>query len=382
MTVTKDRRALIAMAAGYGVGLLGFILLPIWIGAAVRDLNLADAYIGWLAAAHLGGVAAASLGFSLIVDRLDRRKLAMFGAVLALGGNVASIFIHSIDPLMAARVVCGLGEGALLTAISAAASGTRNPVRAFTVMSFGLAVIAILAFSLMPRLIGLYGMFGSFGLMAAAEVLCISALLWLPCRPEQVSAGTPSGGSLRQLLADKKVLLALGAYAIFYAGDSIIWPFVERIGRQAGLSLTGVSVLLAVASVVSLVAPVAAHALGLKLGRAAPIAVSTLFLAVNACIMAGSGDAYVFSGSVIIFAFLVLFTAPYMLEIFSALDPKGRVAGASPAFMSIGNAFGPAISALLLEKGAGFSGLGYLAGATYVLAAIIFTILALKADRA
>lgn len=382
MMATNDKSALTAMAAGYGVGMMGFILLPIWIGAAVRDLNLVDAYVGWLAAAHLGGVAAASLGFSVIVDRLDRRRLAMFGAVLALAGNLASVFIHSIDDLMVARVICGLGEGVLLTAISAAASGARNPVRAFTIMSFGLAIMAVLAFPLMPRLIGLYGAPGAFGLMAVAEILCIPALLWLPSRPEQSGLDMPSGGSLRELLTDGKVLLALVAYAIFYISDSIIWPFLERIGAQAGLSLMGVSILLAVASVISLAAPVAAHALGLRLGRAAPIAVGTMILALNACIIADSGSPYIFSGTVIVFAFLVLFITPYILEIFSSLDPKGRVAGASPAFMSIGNALGPMASALILEEGMGFKGLGYLAGAIYILSAIIFTFLALKADKA
>ena len=157
------------------------------------------------------------------------------------------------------------------------------------------------------------------------------------------------------------MVLLLAMLALWTATNGL-WAYLERIGGSNGVNTEDVSRALAIGSLASMIGPATAAALGVRVGLATPILISSVAIVVSMITLTTTEGAVPFSAATVGLMVALLFVSPYLNAGLAALDPTGRAAAAGPAAISTGSAIGPGVAGLALTV-TGYFRLGSLAAA-------------------
>ena len=195
-TLRDSRRLIVAVFAAFVVAYTGENVLPLLIGSLLDGLGLDEVGAGILGSLELGGLAVASLLLAPRVDRTSRRHLAVLGAIVACAGHALSALAGSFPMLVVARIVAGLGEGAVIAAANSAAASARNPDRLFAQATVLGGLVFAAALVALPYVIEPWGHSGGFNAIVVITLLCLPFLFWLPRLPEAAEELRGSPGHL------------------------------------------------------------------------------------------------------------------------------------------------------------------------------------------
>lgn len=245
-----DRNAWWALAVLFGLAILSYTdryILNVLIGGIRADLGLSDVAISLAqgpAFAIVYGVLTIVLGRA--ADRINRRNLIVAGLVVWSIGTVGCGFATSLEGLLVARFIVGIGEAGLFPSAVSLLADAFPPHRrglAFGVlltgsaMGAGMAVIAggallawlppVLQWPLLPGdqpWRGVLLILGGLG----APALLLAALIREPARRAEVLSET-GGGSLRSMIDARggilaAILAALALVAVFDAAATAWTP--------------------------------------------------------------------------------------------------------------------------------------------------------------
>ena len=127
-----QRRRGLEIAAVFVLGVVGafdFLLQPLGVGLAVRDLSLSQSQAGLFASFEMaGGVLSAVLALFWI-RRLSWRSIAIANLFLLVGGYLLSTRLETFPLLSPARFLVGFAGGNLLAITLAWLSDTSQPER-------------------------------------------------------------------------------------------------------------------------------------------------------------------------------------------------------------------------------------------------------------
>lgn len=209
--IAAERRAAGALAAIYGMRMLGlFLVLPV-IALAARELSGATPLLVGLAIGIYGLTQAfLQIPFGFASDRFGRKAVIAFGLTLFALGSALAAVADSIWLLILGRAL--QGGGAIAAALMAlAADLTRDAVRtrvmAIIGVSIGLSFSAALVIGPVFRpFLDLGGLFWlSTGLALTAIVLLFTVVPTPRARVPHRDA-TPVLSQFRELLADRRLL--------------------------------------------------------------------------------------------------------------------------------------------------------------------------------
>ena len=162
-----DKRITIStFAAVYGVGYLSYMLMPLQIGALIESLDLNEAQAGVIATVELLSLAIALIVLAPKISAFDKRKLALYGAMLVVIGHTLSAIVDSYTLLILCRASVGLGAGMAVAAGNAIVAGSNSPQRLFAIiLSIGqLQAACFLVTS--PEFISRWAHAGIYGFLA------------------------------------------------------------------------------------------------------------------------------------------------------------------------------------------------------------------------
>ena len=160
------------------------------------------------------------------------------------------------DPLFAAMQI-GLAARERMRGKVICVTGSSGKSSTVAMMGQVLWGMVLLAFAI-PSLGAAWGASGVFTFVAALSVPFAWAA-WLFERGETLSTPQQAAGGR----VDKRgALLSLVALFALYGGVGVVWTFLEKIGADAGLSGSSISIVLALANLVSLAACVLMPKLG------------------------------------------------------------------------------------------------------------------------
>jgi predicted MFS family arabinose efflux permease len=111
-------RRVISLSAAFAAALNGTMVMPLIVLALSRIPGIDEATATAIAAAELAGIALYGL-LAARWARQARRAVSIFGLLALIGGEAASQYLDGITALSGARLLAGLGEGALFSLISA-----------------------------------------------------------------------------------------------------------------------------------------------------------------------------------------------------------------------------------------------------------------------
>ena len=345
-----DSKARIAvLIAAKCVSMTSLLLMPLIIGALVADAGFTEAQAGLILSAQFAAIAISSLAIATRVDRWNRRLLCAVGIGLVLVGNGLSMIADSFTFFLVVRFITGLGEGTGFATVSGTAAGARDPQRLFALIGLttGFYSAAILLSG--GFLIENFGTTGIFGLAGLIALVLFPAAIWFPAHAP--AAAVSEDPAEKSAVIGMLGILGLFGYAVFAFGHSTIWAYVNSIGGSIGLSIAFIGTVLAVGAAVAPVGSGLAHVVGTRFGITTPTAISLFSIAGCMLVLGQAQGTIPFVAAIIAKAILLLFLLPYVMGALSVLDPSGRLAAASPAFFTVGIAFGPGTGGMIISQG-------------------------------
>lgn len=208
----------------YVTRLLGmFMLFPVF-SAYARSLAHADpATIGIALGAYGLSQGALQIVFGRLSDRYGRRRLIIIGLLIFALGSLLAAAAVSIEAMILARLVQGLGAVSAVTLAYASDISPPDKLgRSMAIIGGSIGLAFVLALALAPALEAVLGVPGIFRLLALLALLAAAAALALPALPPPLARA--DGGERFDRGA-----LATGCGAVFllhflFTGSFVVLP--------------------------------------------------------------------------------------------------------------------------------------------------------------
>jgi len=351
------------------LGAVVFNILPLFLGAASDSLALSDTQLGFLGSAYLGGYGVMIAAGFFWVDRWPwRRSLAT-----ALLG-AATLFVavgFTQDFTLVAMLIAGSGVclGTLYGLGYPAIARLPNPERLIGIKMAAEALLGMSLLLILPTLV--VGAWGFRGLVWVLGGLCLIGLAAVPIFPQpselppEDKIDAPSANDRRS------VFLGLGGLALYTAGMTGIWAFVERLGVEAGFGAGQIGAVLGASLIAAVLAAFAAAAKGEAGNQLLPHVVALVGLAISATLCLSDGGFPAYAAGVILLNGTWFFVFPFQQALATRIATSERVVMLVPAMSALGAAAGPGLAGLAKGDG-GFLSVFLLGGLTSVVGFLAF----------
>jgi predicted MFS family arabinose efflux permease len=367
-----------------GLGVIGalgtFSFLPLVVSQAIAGLGMSSRAAGILAALEMAAGGMATLLASLVVHRINRRRIARFCLTLIVAGSVLSQGLHHYALMALGRTVTGLGEGGLIAVVIASMAATRVPERNFGLWTIAnMAAASLLLFLIMPPVTARWGIVGVFSTYLCLAIPGFALAAWYPEYPDSIS--TPDRVPTAAAGTRTAIVLCLVAILFAHLAHGGIWAYLQRFGAAAGIEATVTEHALGYAAFAGLIGGSVVTALGTRCGRAIPNGVALVLSAASALLVTVAHTPEVFVAAAMGFYLAWVFGLPYLMGIISALDPRGRAATLGIVMQNAGLSAGPVGAGFLAGSTSQYHDVALAAFVLYAAAALIAVPLAYRLDR-
>ena len=137
------------LALNMGCGTLGITIISPALGLVTNDFGVDEATGQWVLSAYFGAIALVQLFYGPLSDRFGRKIPLLSGLTLYGRGGVLGVYAPSIETLIAARVIQGLGGGSIISIIRAIINDSYERLEAagaFALISGIMVVVPIFSF--------------------------------------------------------------------------------------------------------------------------------------------------------------------------------------------------------------------------------------------
>ena len=343
----------LSLAAGmcWAVALLGMYAQPQLVESIMADRSALEGAVGEMFAFENGAFFITLLLVSGPIARISRARTALVGILVLIGGNLISAYAGSLEALLVARTITGIGAGLTSAAATAAAASSDQPERVFAVITVLHNLVLAAEFKIIPYVQTQTDPTGCYLMMAAVGVASLPLCRWLI--PPRTSSPSDKSFVLLLLSAPNRMLAVavMAGMFVFEAGQSGVFTFVDQIGIQAGLNADDRGTVLSVMNLIGLAGGLVAVWLGARIGRVLPIAIGLSLNVAAAVGLAICESVFAFSAFNLLWGLAYNFLVPYLMGALAALDDRGRWAVAGDSLWNGGTVPGPWIAGFLVERG-------------------------------
>ena len=327
------------------LGVLSFIVQPALVQGFVTQLGLSEPDALNLAGIEMLGVAVSSIWAAFATGRLNWRKVIALALGTAAAGNVLSAAMAESSWLWTARLIAGLGHGAIITMsftfVGLTARVDRN-IAWYLALLLTYGAVGIWG---MPMFLDAYGLRGLFALFAVLLIAGFATVNYVP-RAADARADVPDDA---RDLPQGHVLTALAGVLSYNLAQGIAWAVLFLVGMAAGLGEQAVANALFISQVLAIGGALASVFLAGVLARGQAIVIGILGGAACIALLLGSPGLALFTFCVCGFNVLWNFVLPFILGAVGAFDTRGRMIGRSVAMQMLGLGLGPFIAAALTD---------------------------------
>ncbi|MGW4228212.1 MFS transporter [Streptomyces sp. NPDC004980] len=364
-------RAAWPLVAVFTAGYLAAYLLPTIVGRLSAYLGLSSAQAGLVGSALL--LSSASAGFALAgrVERYGSRRPARVGLILAVLGYGCTALTSSVPLVVAGVVVGGFGSGTATAVAAAGIAAQRDPHRTSSLGLLSVSATAGLLYLTVPHL-------GGGHRLPFASIALVALLVWPATSRLGGSSPVGAAATVQGRLPHRRSGLVLaGGMLVWSMAQNALWGVSSRIGVvQVGLSEVTVGAVFAAALGAGLLGVMGAGMLGARLGRAVPIGLGTVIIAMSIVLSSSADDLGAFATGEIMWNAFYPVVLSYLIGLAASLDVRGRWAVLAGSASSVGVACGPVLGSVLSEE-AGYAVMGLILGAATLLVAAPVTAVAL-----
>lgn len=356
----SDRGIYTYIAVFSAVLYMVLLIAPVIAGKLAAQFDLAPTELGLLFSLELGAFSLATVPAYLWLNRVNLRTVTYLCTAVVIAGNILSGFVDSFALLILARVATSLAAGSITVIILTLSGKTANPSRAFGVfVVFQLLMGAIILFAF-PVLYADSTVAAIYWTMAALALCCLPVVRMIDGevlrRPGGDAAVTRSAPGARPA-SKARFAVGLAAVLLFYVSLSGVWSFMAQVSGGAGIDLPTSSLILAIATLPGIAAPLIATFLGDSPKRKWFLLAGYTGLAASVALLFGAPGVIRFALAAMIFKFAWTFILPYLLSSLADIGGK-QVMNSTNLMIGSGFAVGPVASGMLIESsGGGFTGM-------------------------
>ena len=352
------------------VGLIGVFAVPFQIGALIDGPKLSATLAGVLGTAELAAMSLTSILIAPVLGRIPLRWCALAGIGLAVVGEGSTALTANTWLLSSARMMTGIGSGAVLAATTAIIATGAAPD---AVMGLGLTfanVVFFALFLLTPRVLTAFDYQGLFVMLALFVLLAGASLPWLPGpRRRQPVAKDVSPEST---IDRPRAIILVGGVLLLNVGLGAVWSFAERMGHQIGLSGQHIGEILSGCSIAMTAGSFGAGLVGDRFGHQGPLVVGSILCGIGCYATAMATGPTGYTAGLLVYNFCYLMIGPFVIVgVPSRLDASGRLAAAVGGFMWLAYAAGVSAGGLITDH-ASIKGIGTFALGGCLVAALAF----------
>jgi len=336
------KRALAAYASVFGIGYLGYMLLPATLSAAADRFALGETEIGLAATLQLTGLAIALFVVAPRLVLIGGRRAALAGGALAIAGYVLASLAGIFPVFLLGLFIAGLGSGSAIAGGDAFVSGAPNPGRLFAFLfAFGQLTAIIMLIAILPALVEQYGNASAYGALAVLSTAMVVVVIFCPVSPSVADASEP--------IPELSLYLAAPVVAMFFLGiaDAAVWPFSGEIGKSLGLNGGDGELVLAGALAAGVLGAGAAGFFSETKSKIPAIFVIFFLAACYAGVLTAPNIA-VYSSAQILALFMYGFLTPFLLGLCGLLDRTGGMMAAAAGSQMIGLAISPWLAGTIM----------------------------------
>jgi MFS family permease len=345
LAAQPTRLPLLQMAAIMLLASLGQIvsyISPFTQTALIKGFGLGTVQASIAISTEIGCLALTVMVISRNLHRLNFRLVASAGALLAIFGQILTLSTDHYNLLLAARFVCGLGEGGGIAIAYAVMARTANPTRVFTLQSICLAVVVLLVLLLLPQINSSAGPRGQF--LVLAVVAAVTLPLALTVKTIPLPAG-PAGRGRRQ--HSPLWLISVSCIILFGSASNSLWLFYEKLGEWRRLSERDLILMPSVSGVAFLALPLLALVIYRRAGRFWPLGLACALEIASAALYLFSPNPIIFLVSATALNALIGFQLVYIRMLGADIDPSGEVVAGIGGGDFAGSFCGPLIGGVL-----------------------------------
>ena len=343
---------IVSCSAAWAVAGLSYNALPQLLEPIKAAFDRSDEVVTRMYGYELFVFAIVALAAAGPLARFSRVLVALAGGAIAVAAGIVSALTDSYSVLVVCRIMLGAGGALVGVAGTAAAASSQNPERVYAVIMIASQVALAFVPVLLERLaLGPFGLDGAFYGLAIATAVLMPLFIWLlPPRQSESLSTTSAWTSILQAPNRAIAVITMLALFIYETGQGGIWTYLAELGRGSGVDdrLYGDSV--TVITLVALSGSFLPIWIGNRFGYKWPIVIGIgLNVVSGAALSYGTKPIHFMILNVIWFG-SYYFVVPYLLGLMARLDSLGRWAVAVDAMWWLGDAAGPPLAGMIVER--------------------------------
>jgi predicted MFS family arabinose efflux permease len=352
---------IVRLSAAFAAALNGTMVMPLIVLALNRIPGIDETTATLIASAEIGGIALYCLIWPRLVHRA-RRRVVGAGVVALVLGELASHVLVGAAPLAVARLLAGLGEGALFSLITSEVAAEASAERIWGQINvLGGVCMGLLLYGL-STLAPVAGRGPIFLWLAGFAALMAPLILQMPAKARD------TGGEHAPISLQRRTIATiLFVVLLVYAVQAAQWAVSGYVGERAHIPGATVGLFLSLSSILGFIGAVAPS---LTRNPAWRLPLVTLgFL-----IMAGAlyaffslmGNTPFLYGQILVNVGFYMVT-PFVTGLLTEYDPDGALVLRTLVVALIGAAVGTALAGFAFEA-SGPGRFGLMAVATVAVA--------------
>jgi predicted MFS family arabinose efflux permease len=333
------------------VTLMPLLVLPAMVGILVDHAGMTESFAGWVASANFSGGALIGLLIALRIHRLDLKKTAMVGLVVAIGLDTLSAFVATPHPgFLLLRFVTGVAAGAAHVAALSAFARHDDVDRGygmFVTLQFVVSGLGLYVLPVYSEHLGASGMYLMFAVLQAIALLLLGTM---PGKASDGWAGVQPKSEMAVLLGIITIIAMLG-YGMFESANTAQFTYVERLGVSLDYTDQQIGTALMIASLIGIPGAFTIVIIGDRFGRVGPLSFGIcVAIAGLVLLITTRSFAWYFAASCCL-GLSWAFCLPYFQSLMAALDRHGSAIAAGSSAATVGGAVGPGMAALIVGDG-------------------------------
>ena len=339
--ITVDKNTAVAAAVSISViSVGGFLILPLFVGAAAQKFSLSEQQMGFFASSVMAGSAISAVLAIFWIRRIDWQRAAFAALSLLLVAHSLSLFSDTVGQLVFLQFVASFAGGAAYSLALTTLSDNRKPDRCFGFAIAAQVLFQVLGLLLLPSFSETNGLQSILTLLATMAAIGLVILRWLP----RSGHATPKSPHRNTVLKPAVLLIFLGCF-MFSFNVGVVWSFIERMAALEGFGATAIGRSLAIGVAFGVPGALLASWSGERFGRMGPLALGAATILIALYLLQGGMTSTDFLIAIILYNFGWNYSLPYQYAAVNAADASGRGVSITPAFHGAGAAIGPSIAA-------------------------------------
>lgn len=323
-------------------------VMPALIGTLIKTATYEVARVGIIASLELSGLTLSIVALSWFVTNVSARWITLWGSILLLTINLASIFTTHFWLICLLRCFSGASAGLLLGTASNRIGVSTSPQRIFGILYLCNSILTFSAFQIWHSLENFQGSRSPFLWLAIISAVGVFASF-------QLIDDKAHRGKTRALVNPPTHVpifwCAVSLLCIFllYFCINCLWSHIVLLAENRGIDPDRIHRVLSYVILSQIIAMGLAAWLGSRLGTRAPLFLGSVLLYAAVLTIIHNHSFHVFFASVFTFIFFWSFITPFLMGSLTLMDPTGRLTTLSIAALYGGLAAAPAVVGALLK---------------------------------